>query len=158
MRATTSEGRIGPDHLLHTQWYLTAFEQLGIPKSKRDLFDIPAEGDIDLLLGLNSVELLAQPVDPRTCGFLPSSLSPDLMIMKSKLSDKLFISGTMGIDPELYNSNYPTFSISRVEFEGISKMIQSGKVANLHRVVMEEKPDGGGCQKIFLNLPQSLCI
>ena len=60
-RATTPAGRIGPDYLLHDQWYLTAFEQLGIPKGKRDLFDIPTEGDIDLLSGLNSVELLAQP-------------------------------------------------------------------------------------------------
>ena len=47
----------------------------------------------------------------------------------------------MGINPELYDSNYPSFSISKAEFEGISKMLQSGNVANLHRVVIEGKPE-----------------
>ena len=53
-----------------------------VPIRKQQLFDIPTQGDIDILLGQNSVDLLAWKVDPADFGFDPSSLSPDLAIPK----------------------------------------------------------------------------
>ena len=72
IRSNTSvKQKIGPDHLLHAQGYDATFEQLGIPQGKRHLFDIPVQGDIDLLIGLSSADLLGQPIEPRAYGFLP---------------------------------------------------------------------------------------
>ena len=109
---------------------------MAVPQGKTHLFDIPVKGDIDLLNGLSSADLLCQPIDPRAYGFLPSSLSPDLSIMQSKLSKLLLVSETMGIDPALMDSHFPSFTISRVEFEGIDRMLKSGRVNDLCRVVI----------------------
>ena len=102
------------------------------------LFDIHIQGDIGVLIGLSSADLLGQPIHHMEYGFLPSSLSPDLSIMQSKLSNLLLVSGTMGIDAALMDIHFPSFTISRVEFEGISNMLKSGRVMNLYRVVIED--------------------
>ena len=36
-----SDGDIGPDRLKSIEWYHQAFQQLGVPKNKRGLFEIP---------------------------------------------------------------------------------------------------------------------
>ena len=44
----------------------------------------------------------------------------------------------MGIDDALMDSNFPSFTISKVELEGISKILKSRRVTDLQSVVIED--------------------
>ena len=69
-----------------------------MPKSNVMLCDILPAEEIDLLLSQNCLDLLACPVDPALYELMLSSLSPDLVIQKSNLSEKLLILGTLEFD------------------------------------------------------------
>ena len=86
IQTLSSDRYIGPDRLKGVGWYHQAFQQLGVPKSKRGLFEIPKAGPIDLLIGQNCEGLLTKPVGARDHGFSLSCLSPNLVILKSLLN------------------------------------------------------------------------
>ena len=128
VRATIStQDKIGPDHLLHAKWYELAFEQLGVPTSTKSIFDVPVQGDINLLSWQNTSRLLTMQVESDEYGFVPSHLSHNLGILRSKLGVKL------GINPVLFNKPYLTFNLSQEEFAAIDNILKNeGPVFNIY--------------------------
>ena len=127
-----SDRHIGPDRLKGVGWYHQAFQQLGVPKDRRNLFEIPKEGPIDLLIGQNSASLLTKPVRAQDHWFTPSCLSPKLVILKSPLNPKLLLSGELGIIPALFDQNYPNFQLSKAEYSFLNNLVQGEET--MHRI------------------------
>ena len=95
--------------------------------NKRCLFYIPRAGSIAILLGQNSASLLTKIVNPGDLVFSPSCLSPNLVMKQSSLNPKLVMSGELGINPLLFDANFPTFDLSREEFEAVGVLVRGVK-------------------------------
>ena len=78
-----------------------------------------------MLIGQNYAGLLTKPVRAKDHGFTPSCLSPNLVILKSPLNPKLLLSGELGINPLLFDKNYPIFKLSKAEFNFASSLVQN---------------------------------
>ena len=67
-----------------------------------------------MLLGTNHNELMAKEVKWSKIGGDPHFSLPNLAIMKSPLSNKYHITGTLGIDPQLFpETDGPSFRVSK---------------------------------------------
>ena len=66
-------------------------------------------------------------VNPDDFVFSPSCLSPNLVMMQSPLNPKLLMSGELGIHLLLFAANFPTFDLSREEFEAVEVLVKGGK-------------------------------
>ena len=92
---------LGVNGSINDCYELGVKEEFGLTTETEKLFEFRKRSSkIMLLIGLKSGSLLGKQIDPESIGLKKPICSPDLIIWKSPLSKKYYVTGQLGIQKE----------------------------------------------------------
>ena len=77
-------------------------------------------------------------------------------MMQSRLNAKLLISGELGINPLLFDSNIATFDLSREEYDAVEVLVKGGN--SISRLLSSVSDSLGGVVRSQGSIPESMNI
>ena len=93
---------LGVNGSINDCYELGVKEEFGLTTETEKLFEFRKRSSkIMLLIGLQSGSLLGKQIDPESIGLKKPICSPDLIIWKSPLSKKYYVTRQLGIQKEL---------------------------------------------------------
>ena len=105
--------------------------EFGMSKEQATKFNLDHQDmKIHFLIGLKNGKCLGQKMNPLTLGLRYPVLSPNLVIWKTILSNKMLITGQLGTNPDLVDDSFPIFNIPKNMFTECIDKFASINVTN----------------------------